>query len=165
MTPAEQIPDIDRNVVLRRTPEQVADDEQMQADAEKRLSPKVTDSVAVVMYRRAVAMEKTLQDLFRGAEDDRLAECYFWQGKFDEAVKTAATVGKKLEYYEFAKAMTDGRMTQCVCPDLLLRQAGSAKGQRVNPRREIQRVCVGSQDREIVFTRCEACKGVFVGSA
>lgn len=154
---------IDRNAVLRRTPDQVADDEQAQADAAKRLSPKVTDSVAVVMYRSAVARERALLQVW-GEDSDQLAECYFWQGKFDLAVKTAISHAKKLEYHEFAKAMTDGQMTQCVCPDIMLKQAYSAKGQRISPRREIQRVCVGSQDREIVFTRCESCRKVFVGS-
>lgn len=163
MTPAENIPDLDRNVVLRRTPEQVADDDQMQADAEKRLAPKVTDSVAVVMYRSAVIREQALSRI--QGEDDRLAECYFWQGKFREAVRTAVSTAKKLEYYEFERAMTDGMMTPCSCPDIMLPVRNSAKGQRVSPRREIQRVCVGSQDREVVFTRCEVCRKVFVGAA
>lgn len=147
----------DRTPALRRTPAQIADDQEMQDEARMRLAPQITDSPAVIHYKTAVASCPNLEG--KGGRKDQLAENYFWQGRFEEAAMVSANPVKRAEYLEFAKAM--GGEAVCSCPPIQLRSASSAKGMSVDARREIQRVFIGSFQKEVKFIGCEQCKSLF----
>lgn len=160
----ETVQPFDRTAVLARTPEEIAEDKEAQESAKERLRPLVTDSIAVAQHKNAIGV---MNGMIRSGKIDfeRLAEAQFWKGEFYEAFLTLGLIlpvnhTKRAEYKAYFKAMeTIG--TICRCAPIQIRIPGSAKGESVPARREIQRVYVAEIHQEVAFIKCERCKELF----
>ncbi len=147
----EEIPKFDpelRAAVLSRTPEEINADIEAQAANQKRLSPRVTDSIAVAYFKNAVGQQPVTADTL------------FWQGRFTEAAELAIGQNKQ-EYHEFAGALVNLDKRMCDCPPVQIPNGIDAKGTSVSPAREIQRVYVATLQKEVKFIRCDVCGKLF----
>jgi hypothetical protein len=161
---ANEAPPFNRNAVLRRTPEQIDDDAREQRLAATRLGPMVTESPAMAHYRAARGSESRMYRTGR-QDDERLAEAWFWQGKFRIAGHLTTNVTKAREYLEFASAIDHLDHPTCFCSPIQMPDGRSAKGVSVPAKREIQRVFVESLGKEVKFIKCERCKMLFAQTA
>lgn len=169
MSPTQkEISEFDRATALLRTPEQISDDIRAQKEAGDRLRPLVTDSVAVANYKSAMGViDAAVQ---KKVSPERLAEAQFWKGDFAEAALTlllavSANHEKRPEYIRFAEALERLGSEACDCASMQIPGGGSAKGQSVAAKREIQRVFVAALNKEVKFIYCERCKTLFAQSA
>ncbi|MEQ1763844.1 MAG: hypothetical protein ABL984_11960 [Pyrinomonadaceae bacterium] len=150
----------DRHAVLTRTPEQKAEDKQLQEESRERLEPLVTDSVAVAQYRNAVGAEPGIRESIEIGYN-QLAESLFWQGRFLHAMIIAESNELSAEYRAYRDAFNLLDAPLCQCPSIMSAQPGSAKGVARDPRREVQRVFIGDLQKEVRFILCEGCKKLF----
>lgn len=130
-----------------RSPEEIQADTDAQNEARDKLSHLVSDSVAVAYYKAAIGQPKTIDSLF-------------WQGRFAEAAELA--IGQnKTEYQAFDDALVDLDMPVCSCEPIQFGNDISAKGTSVPSKREIQRVYVGTLQKEVKFIKCDGCQEIY----
>lgn len=163
--------EFDLKKILRRTPEEIRDDEDAQAESAKRLGGKLAASPAAANYRFAVGMEKDARDYFavnkrKKAKNyqiylRRLAESLFLQGKFKDAAAAAPDGAQKIEYGQYAAAADRSGTGICDCPPVQFQSGKSAKGVKIPARREVQTVYSQPLEREISFIFCDSCRKLF----
>lgn len=149
-----------RTAILTRTPDQVAEDAAIQAEAEHRLGHLVPNTVAGAHYKAAAGAFKAIANS-KNPDLTRLADALFWMGRFRHASCVGESHPKYTEYERFADAFDRLNRGICSCAPIQMAGGGTAKGVSVPARRPIQRVFVGSLGKEVIFITCERCKQLF----
>lgn len=155
--------EFDVKQALKQTPDAKAEDAALQQEAKEKLGGRVTDSAALAHYKSVQATIERPSEVTK----PRLAQAKYWQGDFVGAAAdlTKTDPAKAAEYLVFADALTDLDKAECQHTTIQVKGGRSAKGVSVPAKREIQRIYVGSLEKEVAFIKCERCKKVFARSA
>lgn len=171
----------DKEGFLKRTQEQIDDDNAMQEKNRQRLSKFISESPAKAIYKFAIGEEafarenldliaeeigKNRKGTRQATRDDlrtnraillkKLSHSLFNQGRFDEAVDVEQG-DDWLKFLEYKMAYRALDAPLCACKDRQVANGRDAKGDMIPARRVVDVIFIGELEKEVSFIKCDVC--------